>query len=46
MRLRMQPTAKFMNSIRQSSRIILSTNHRERVMRPDIGYGLQAMVSR
>jgi len=30
--------------IRQAIRIILGTNHGERVMRPDFGAGLQAMV--
>ena len=36
--------AAFEEDIRQSVRIILGTNQGERLMRPDFGAGLQAMV--
>jgi uncharacterized protein len=37
-------TAEYEEDIRQSIRIILETNPGERVMRPDFGAGLRAMV--
>jgi phage baseplate assembly protein W len=36
--------ARHEEDIRQSIRIILGTNHGERVMRPEFGAGLQSMV--
>jgi uncharacterized protein len=37
-------TAAYEEDVRQSILIILKTNHGERVMRPDFGAGLQALV--